>query len=167
MPKQPIDYSKTIIYKICCKDINISDIYIGHTTDYIRRKAQHKFSCNNPTDKSYNFYVYQYIRNNGGWENWDIVEIEKYNCNDKLEASKRERHWVEELKATLNKYIPSRTDKEYKNYMVQYRENNKAKISEYSKIKCFCGICNCNYTKSHKAQHEKSNKHQNNLNKLN
>ena len=42
MPKENIDYSNTIIYKIRCKDINVSDIYIGHTTNFVKRKNQHK-----------------------------------------------------------------------------------------------------------------------------
>ena len=37
MPKLPIDYSKTIIYKIICCDLNIKDCYVGHTTDFTRR----------------------------------------------------------------------------------------------------------------------------------
>ena len=28
MPKTRTDYSHTIIYKICCKDVSINDIYI-------------------------------------------------------------------------------------------------------------------------------------------
>jgi len=43
MPRTPIDYSKSIIYKICCNDINIIDIYIGSTTNFITRKAEHKY----------------------------------------------------------------------------------------------------------------------------
>ena len=38
-----------------------------------------------------------------------MIEIEKYPCNDKNEACKRERHWIEILKANLNIQIPSRT----------------------------------------------------------
>ena len=47
MPKKIIDYSKTIIYKIVCNDLNITDLYIGHTTNFIKRKATHKSNCNN------------------------------------------------------------------------------------------------------------------------
>ena len=59
-----MDYSKTIIYKLCCNDINITDIYIGHTTNIIKRKYQHKNCCNNEKNKNYNYKVYQYIRDN-------------------------------------------------------------------------------------------------------
>ena len=47
MPRIPIDYTKTIIYKFVCNDINIKDIYVGATTDMIRRKAKHISVCNN------------------------------------------------------------------------------------------------------------------------
>ena len=171
MPKVEMDYSKTIIYKICCKDINITDIYVGHTTNFIKRKNQHKSDCNNPNSKSYNYYVYQFIRINGNWNNWDMIEIEKYNCNDKLEACKRERHLIEELKATLNKQIPSRTSKESnKEYYIDNKDkllerHNKYYIENKNKINanCICDVCNCNYSKIHKARHEKSQNHLNNL----
>ena len=176
MPKVEMDYSKTIIYKICCKDINITDIYVGHTTNFTKRKNQHKSDCNNPNSKIYNYYVYQFIRNNGNWNNWDMIEIEKYNCNDKLEACKRERHWFEELKASLNKQIPSRTKKEFgiEYYIANkkdklekannYYSDNKEKIKAQKAERIQCLICNCEIRRGDKAQHQKSQKHQDNLN---
>jgi len=35
MPKENIDYSNTIIYKICCSDFSITDLYVGHTTNFV------------------------------------------------------------------------------------------------------------------------------------
>ena len=29
------------------------------------------------------------MRDNGGWQNWSMIEIEKYPCNDQQEATKR------------------------------------------------------------------------------
>jgi hypothetical protein len=137
MPKVPTDYSKTIIYKIVCKDLNINDCYVGHTTNFIKRKADHKSNCNNINSKKYNFYVYQYIRDNGGWDNFTMIEIEKYPCNDKREAEAQERYFLEQLGATLNSFIPNRSIKEWrednKEYFKQYRDNNKDKIKEYFK----------------------------------
>ena len=134
MPRLPIDYSKTIIYKIVCNDLNITDIYIGSTTDFIRRKRQHKSSCNNEKTKSYNFKVYQTIRQNGGWDNFTMIEIEKYSCMDSNEARSRERHHYELLNAKLNINCPIRTKKEQKEknkeYKKQYIEANKEKIAE-------------------------------------
>ena len=172
MPKVEMDYSKTIIYKIVCKDVNIKDLYVGHTTNFIKRKHRHKHCCTNQQSTKYNYYVYKFIRENGNWDNWDMIEIEKYNCNDKLEACKRERHWFEELKASLNKQIPSRTRKEYyienkdkiAEKQKEYYIDNKAKIVEKYKIKVYCDLCNCYCVKWQKARHEQSQKRQDNLN---
>ena len=42
MPKTSFEYSKNIIYKICCKDITIKDIYVGQTTNITKRRYNHK-----------------------------------------------------------------------------------------------------------------------------
>ena len=57
MPKNQIDYSQVCIYKICCKDISINDIYVGHTTNFEQRKNSHKRSCEtlNKNIRLYNF----------------------------------------------------------------------------------------------------------------
>ena len=70
MPKISIDYNNTTIYKIVCTDLSNKDIYVGHTTQFIKRKSSHKHNCNNPISKFYNLKVYKTIRENGGWENW-------------------------------------------------------------------------------------------------
>ena len=104
MPKIDINYNNTIIYKLVSTDVDIKECYIGHTTNFIKRKCAHKTSCNNDNNennKSYNFNVYQFIRQNGGWDNWTMILIEKYvKCNDRNDAGKRERHFIEKFKAT-------------------------------------------------------------------
>ena len=97
MPRKQIDYSKAVIYKLCCNDVNITNIYVGSTTDFTKRKYAHKVSCNNENTKAYQFNVYQYIRNNGGWGNWDMVMIEQYRCHNSLELHTRERYYIDTL----------------------------------------------------------------------
>ena len=141
MPKKEMDYSKTIIYKIVCNDLNITKLYVGHTTNFIQRKWKHKYSCNTETHNTYNYKIYQFIRANGGWDNWSMIEIEKYSCQDINEASARERYWYEQLNANLNSSYPARTKKEwYKTNKEQiaeqrkeYYETNKQQIVEYKK----------------------------------
>jgi hypothetical protein len=141
MPRKPIDYSKTIIYKLCCNDPSITDIYTGHTTDFKTRKSNHKNRCNNPNDKKHNYYVYQFIRNHGGFDNWSMIEIEKICCIDEIEACKYERKYFDLLGATLNTNTPSRTNKEYneehkehlKELHKKYYEENKEVIAEKNK----------------------------------
>jgi hypothetical protein len=134
MPKVEMDYSQTIIYKICCKDPNITDIYIGHTTNFTKRKNSHKTSCSNENDKKYKQYVYEFIRNNGGWENWTIVQIENINCKDKREAEATEHYWIESLNATLNSNKPySKCKEEPKLYKKIWYEEKKDYILQKAK----------------------------------
>lgn len=133
------NYQKTVIYKIYCKDANITEFYIGHTTNFISRRDTHKSHCHNEKSKDYNKKLYTHIRNNGGWNNFNMVEIEKYPCNNKKEASLRENYWVKELKSSLNIQVPLRTNNEWREdnkeilieYRKEYYEKNKEKIKEY------------------------------------
>ena len=69
MPKNP-NFQDTIIYKLCCNNLEVLFQYIGHTTNFNKRKYCHKHNCNNMNSKIYNLKIYQIIRDNGGWDNW-------------------------------------------------------------------------------------------------
>ena len=99
-------YVNTIIYKICCKDRAITDMYIGHTTNFKQRQIEHRYNYRNEHAKSHKLRVYECIRSNGGIDNWEFVQIEEYPCDTKKQASCRENYWVFELKATLNVIMP-------------------------------------------------------------
>ncbi len=103
MPKCPIDYSNTVIYKIFCKDSNITDIYVGHTTNFSKRKYTHRQMCKNEKNTT---NIYKVIRNNGGWDNWDMVIINTYNCKNATEARQKEHQYYLELKPTMNTTPP-------------------------------------------------------------
>ena len=105
MPKTIIDYSNTIIYKITCYDPNINDIYVGHTTNFVQRKHAHKMCSANNSNK-YKCKLYEVIRKNGGWENWKMEIVDFFNCENHLEARKREQEYFISLKATLNSIEP-------------------------------------------------------------
>jgi hypothetical protein len=109
MPKESVDYSQTIIYKIFCKNKLIEDVYIGHTTNFVKRKYQHKLCCQNGNKLN----IYDVIRSNGGWENWDMVEIAKYNCKDSTEARIKEQYHYELHKNLLNDKTPYSDLKKY------------------------------------------------------
>ena len=102
MPKHKINYSNTTIYKIFCKDETILDFYIGHTTNFFQRKASHKITCENPNSSSYNTKLYKTIRENGGWNNWNMQEIEVLNLKNSTEARIKEGEYYQKLKANLN-----------------------------------------------------------------
>ena len=173
MPRLPINYNNTYFYKIVSKDLNIKDMYVGHTTDFRRRKSEHKRKWNNPNCNRYNLYIYRFIRANGGWDNFDMILIERTTCDGKLDACKKEREYIETLNSTLNTYIPLRTDSEYYqdnkeeiiNKAKTYYEQNSEKCKGW-KNKCIDCSCGFTYTNANKARHEKTNMHQTYLNSL-
>jgi len=169
-----VNFSKSIIYKLCCKDVTVKEIYIGSTANLLKvRKSKHKYSCNNIFSVGHNYYVYQYIRKNGGFNNFDIVEIERYPCSDRQELNKRERYWIELLQSTLNKQIPSRTRLEHRQdnrellleNQKKYYQNNKEELLTKKKIKINCE-CGCIIARTCISKHRKTKKHINLLQAL-
>ena len=135
MPKVNVDYSKTIIYKLVCNDLNITECYVGSTTNFTQRKSQHKGNCVNENSKEHKQKKYCFIRDNGGWNNWQMIEIEKYPCNDKNEATKRERYYFELLSASLNTLKPHRTKNELTEYKKQHNLMNKERYKKNKDMK--------------------------------
>jgi hypothetical protein len=107
MPKQKVDYSNTVIYKIMSNDTTVTDCYVGSTTNFIQRKQSHKSTCSSTTHTNYNLKLYRIIREFGGWDDWSMLELEKYPCKDKNEATLRETHWKDLLCSTLNTNNPN------------------------------------------------------------
>jgi hypothetical protein len=145
-----VNYENGCIYKLCCKDVNVKEIYIGSTVSFKARKSNHKHCCNIEGIKGYEYYVYSFIRDNGGFENWDMIEVEKYKATDKKDLEKRERHWVDTLGAGLNNNMPMRTKQEW-------YQDNKEVLSEkykerYQENKEHILECGKKYTASHKEE---------------
>jgi hypothetical protein len=150
MPKSEIDYSNTIIYKITCKDTNVKDLYVGHTTNFVQRKHAHKQSCIN--DKSFNYKckLYEVIRNNGGWQNWNMEIVNFFNCLDNYEARKKEQEYFISLNATLNSIEPMPVKKSREVIL----KNTIIKETFFCE-KCNIKVNNLNLLETHK----KTNKH--------
>ena len=184
MPSKPIGYSKTHFYKIVCKDTNIQDIYLGHTTQFTKRKSHHKTRCCNPNNPKHHYKVYKFIRENGHWDNWEMILINTIDCKNHLEALAKEREYYDELKPSLNMLEPMRTDEEKQSGMLRrmiksndkvsqdrkynpdkYREldritylKRKDKLNEYNKEKITCD-CGLTYTRGNKTNHLKTLTH--------
>ena len=123
---------KGYIYKLCCKDPTITDIYVGSTRNFARRKSRHKSCCNSENVLGHNNYNYRVIRGNGGWDNWDMILIEKGEFEETIDLQKQERFYIEELKATLNKTIPTRTSKEL--YQIQKEDKRQYYLDNKERI---------------------------------
>jgi group I intron endonuclease len=157
------DYSQGLIYKLCCNNLEVKEIYVGSTINFKQRKYCHKSRSSN---EKFNVKLYQFIRNNGGWDNWNMVLVEYYNARDIRDLESRERYWLETLKATLNCNIPVQNMKEYskkyreknKEIIKKNKEDNKKQSSERDNKKFNCE-CGGKYTRKSKARHERLQKH--------
>ena len=127
MPRKAMNYQNNIIYKIQHKTID-ELIYIGSTTNFAKRKHKHKYDCNNEKRKEYNTKKYIMIRENGGWDMFDMVLVKKYPCDDFLEARQEEEHLRREMNANMNSYLCFRTEEDIKVTDKKYRENHKEEI---------------------------------------
>jgi len=119
------EYDKTIIYKLINYDYP-DLVYVGSTTNFANRKRQHKERCLNEKSKKHTLKIYVSIREYGGWNNWHMIKICDYPCENRREAEQEEDKYMMELKANLNMIRASRTQQEY-------RDDNKDKIKETNK----------------------------------
>jgi len=128
--------------------------------------AQHELISKNPLRKGYDIKLYKFIRANGGWENWDIVVLERFSCRNSLELLEREWTYDDKVNIELNHIVvrdPAKFQKQYyqdnkekfKEYAKQYREKKKEKIE--------CPTCKCMVGKYDFKRHTKTKKHINNL----
>jgi Fic family protein len=54
--------------------------------------------------KKHNYKVYVSVRENGGWEYWNMIKICDYLCNNKREAELKEDKYIMKLKANMNSH---------------------------------------------------------------
>jgi len=177
-------YQNGLIYKLVSNNPDIKDTYVGSCCNLYKRKAEHKSNCYNKKNKNHNLRIYKFIRENGGWTNWSMIQIEPYPCNTKRELESRERHHLEQLNANLNCIIPTRTQKEYYEdnrdnliaKMKQYNKDNNESILEYQKQynqqkkeprTCVCGGKYDYGRTSDRNKHFSSQKHNNYITALN
>ena len=160
MPKQNVNYQNAVIYKIVPKDINLKDCcYVGSTTSFLKRKSLHKNNSKTVQRKIYNF-----IRINGGFDNFEMIEIEKFPCENKIKSSKREKYYIDLLQANLNHNLHNRNNEEWRkdnpNYMNNYFQNKlKQKIKH-------CDCCNKDLKYMSWINHIRGNLHKTNMDKI-
>jgi len=155
-------YTRGKIYKIVCNETN--EVYYGSTiqkyvSDRISRHKNRK-NCRSRQILDRNNYYYELI--------------EDYSCNNKKELETRER-WYIENNECINKFIPTRTKKEYyennKETMVEkqkeYYQQNKERIAERDKQKITCDICGFIGNKKQLKRHQKTKKCLSKIEKLN
>jgi hypothetical protein len=174
---------KYAIYKIVCNDVNVKYTYVGSTKNFNARMRLHK--SNSKRDIKAHMKIYQIINDHGGWDNWSMVIFETIFCESKAEAVEIERKYYDEINENkMNTYRPMITNEEFKENQVEYKkqyyidnkiaiteirkeyyDKNKEKIAAYAYEKFHCDVCDCCNNRGDIARHNKSQRHQKNVNK--
>tara|TARA_R110002126_G_scaffold272317_1_gene416466 strand:- start:273 stop:776 length:504 start_codon:yes stop_codon:yes gene_type:complete len=126
---EKFNYTFYKIFKNGCES------YIGSTKDLKQRISTHKYDCNTKFIKNgnkrkhYNKKVYQYIRENGGFDTFDFEVIDKKYCCKK-DAEIHESELMKIHKSTLN-VRRNYTEEDIKQHNKEYKKSDKYK--EYQK----------------------------------
>lgn len=170
-----VNYQDGKIYKL----VGGSLTYYGSTCNELYKRLYHHKKKNNKCKSKLLFDSDDKV---------EIILVEKYPCNDKMELHQRERYFIENFEC-VNKYIPNRTDKEYyinnkkkiRDYQKEYYEVNKDKLRQChkiyddinkekirqrkgEKITCECGSI---ITRNEMPKHKQTKKHLTFINKNN
>jgi hypothetical protein len=100
-------------------------------------------------------FIYKFIRDHGGWDNWDLIMVDEFSCDTKLQKDKKEREWIENLKPKLNKNIPAH----FQNGEVH---DQKEWEKGYRKQFVHCPCCDTMVSFDHRSRHYKTKKHKSN-----
>ena len=117
------------VYKIKCRDQEITEYYIGSSMDFHERKETHKCDSRNLNQREYCYPVYMFINVNGGFENWEFEIIKEYKFITRKELTMNEQYYKDLLKPELNSINAIGVDVERAKKTKDL--NNKMKINCY------------------------------------
>ena len=101
----------------------VPDFYLGYTTfSLVHLSEMFRVRCKNDNK----WPVCEIIRKHGGLENWYFERLDSKPCTTSLEARTELRRHFDATPPTLNKHLPTRTNKEYAK-----GENNRAAQKAY------------------------------------
>ena len=83
------------IYEIKSNDPSITETYIGSCWDMAVRLQLHVSYCYNKKYHGYNYPVYRYIRENGGFHTFNMKVIDSGECEDRIELHCAEQFYID------------------------------------------------------------------------
>ena len=98
-----------------------------------KRKEDHNICSTNILNNKHHQLVYQTIYKNGGWDAWEMIEIEKFKCSTKLEARMREQQLIIDNNANINTLKAFITEEERKKKKQEITNKYKAEHVELIK----------------------------------
>ena len=153
------------VYELNSKDKSITGTYIGSCWDMKRRLRDHKDKCNNKNNNDYKYPLYRYMRENGGWDNFEMTIIDSGECEDELELHCAEQFYIDMsggIENLLNGQDALMDKKKYreKNNIVRDKIQQRNKDTK----RFYCEPCDyAAQSKSKLESHYTSNKHKKNI----
>ena len=137
-------YANGTIYKLV-NDVD-KEIYIGSTCLPLSKCIySHKKHA-----KKENSKLYKHL-NTVGWDAVKIILIESFPCENKMELTKRERYYIDQLSPSLNSKKHTEPEQMTKKQQCQ----KKFLIRDYN-----CDLCKSTCKLHQKQRHFKTKKHQ-------
>ena len=155
---------KGYVYRLFCKDTDVTDCYIGSTKDIEHRMRGHKCDVEYETGNRYHLKKSQFIRSHGGWLNWDHEVLESLDVESQEELRMREQKWIDQTPtATLNGMPAWRSEEDKKELHIEiharWRDENREKYTEYqAKYQAKYHEANREKILERKAKHYRENK---------
>ena len=132
-----------VFYLIKCKNPEVKDCYIGKTNQFMQRRNMHKYSSQTGSSK-----LYVAIRENGGWENWQMDIVHRVICTPSTSCF-LEESFILRYGCTLNMQ---------KCYEYDRQEYNKEKCRQHYAVRIACP-CGWQGSKMNLIHHVKSQRH--------
>jgi hypothetical protein len=131
------DFTNSIIYHI--RHIESKEIvYVGSTTKFPQRKAIHKYDCNHEEGKRFTFPIYCHIRNNGGYDCFEVIPIKSLKLENKTQLLIAEQEEIDRHRTLVNGRKAHRTIEEKRIYHnernKQYNQEHKEELKKYLKL---------------------------------
>ncbi len=183
-------YAYGMIYKVVNKS-DPDEFYIGSTKSKLRMRWDgHKGHARSNKIPSCQLHVRM---REIGHENFQIVLLEEWPCDNRDQLRQREDHWITTLRPCLNKNRAFTSEEEktasFKQYLEDnaerftarrqaiyqesrkeildagkaYYKQNQAAILLKKRETVHCKICNLDIGKSRRNRHERTQKHKNNM----
>ena len=173
------DFNNSIIYHIRHMESK-EVVYVGSTTQFPQRKTAHKYDYNHEERKQFTIPIYCHIRDNGGFDCFEVIPIQSLKLENKTQLLIAEQEEIDRHRTLVNRQKAHMTIEErkehQKKYDKQYREEHKEEFKKYIKQyyqehkenineSIMCPICNSIVTRRNLKRHQRTKKCQEHLNK--
>jgi hypothetical protein len=129
MPRKQ-DFSQSTIYHI--RRIETKEVvYVGSSCAFKQRPSTHKHSCCCENDNGYNYPVYVYIREQGGFDLFEVVPVSFHKLENDIQLRIEEQKELDKYPNAFNKRKAYTTKTDSAQYKKEYYKANWEKYKEF------------------------------------